>query len=169
MNSSKGANFQIVFFSSIQQFKEISAAAEILGDADKRKVYDQHGLEGLEGGGGGGESAEDLFSMFFGGGGGRGGGRRGPQKGEDIVHTIKVSLENMYNGKTVRLAISRNKPCEECEGIHTLHTIAIHTIYTIYTRYTIHTIHIIYTIHTNTLYYTIFRTGWQARCREGMQ
>lgn len=101
----------------IEKFKEISAAAEILGDADKRKTYDQYGLEGLEGGGGGGESADDLFSMFFGGAGGGGRGRpRGPQKGEDIVHTIKVSLEDMYTGKTVRLAISRSKPCQECEG-----------------------------------------------------
>jgi DnaJ family protein A protein 2 len=36
--------------------------------------------------------------------------------GEDIVHTIKASLEDMYNGKTVRLAISRNKPCIDCNG-----------------------------------------------------
>jgi len=54
--------------------------------------------------------------MFFGGGGGGGRGRRGPQKGEDIVHSIKASLEDLYNGKTVRLAISRNKPCPDCEG-----------------------------------------------------
>lgn len=73
-------------------------------------------MEGLEGQGGGeGHSADDIFSMFFGGGGG-GSGRRGPQKGEDIVHSIKASLEDMYNGKTVRLAISRNKPCPDCEG-----------------------------------------------------
>lgn len=46
------------------------------------------------------------------------GGRRsrGPQKGEDIVHAIKVSLEDVYNGKTVKLAIARNKPCGDCEG-----------------------------------------------------
>jgi len=101
----------------IEKFKEISAAAEILCDADKRKTYDESGMEGLEGGGGDGQSPEDIFSMFFGGGGGgRGGGRRGPQKGEDIVHSIKASLEDLYNGKTVRLAISRNKPCPDCEG-----------------------------------------------------
>ena len=74
-------------------------------------------MEGLEGGGGGGgHSAEDIFSMFFGGEGGRGSGKRGPPKGEDIVHTIKASLEDLYNGKTVKLAISRNKPCPDCEG-----------------------------------------------------
>jgi len=32
------------------------------------------------------------------------------------VHAIKVSLEDLYNGKTVKLAIARNKPCGDCEG-----------------------------------------------------
>ena len=87
-------------------------------DPEKRQLYDQYGKDGVDngGGGGGGHSPEDIFSMFFGGGGGGGRGRGGPQKGEDIVHSIKVSLEDLYNGKTVRLAISRNKPCGDCEG-----------------------------------------------------
>jgi DnaJ homolog subfamily A member 2 len=55
--------------------------------------------------------------MFFGGGGGGRSRRSGPQKGEDIVHTVKASLEDLYNGKTVRLAISRNKPCTDCKGL----------------------------------------------------
>lgn len=63
--------------------------------------------------GGEGHSADDIFSMFFGGGKGR---KSGPQKGEDIVHSVKASLEDLYNGKTVKLAISRNKPCSDCEG-----------------------------------------------------
>ena len=83
-------------------------------DPEKRQIYDQAGKEGLEDGGGGGGGAEDMFAQMF--GGGRGGGRRGPQKGEDIKHPIKVSLEDLYNGKTVRLAISRNKPCGDCGG-----------------------------------------------------
>jgi len=100
----------------VEKFKEISMAAEILMDSEKRSVYDRYGLEGLEqGGGGGGGNAEDIFSMFFGGGGGRR-GPQGPQKGEDIVHPIKASLEDLYNGKTTRLAINRNKLCEDCEG-----------------------------------------------------
>jgi len=100
----------------VEKFKEISSAAEVLLDPQKRQIYDQHGKEGLEGQGGGeGHSPEDIFSMFFGGQGGSS-KRRGPQKGEDIVHTVKASLEDMYNGKTVRLAIQRNKPCPDCEG-----------------------------------------------------
>ena len=98
------------------QFKEISSAAEILCDPQKRAQYDKYGLEGLEGQGGDGHSAEDIFSMFFGGGGGRRRGPQGPQKGEDIVHPIKASLDDLYNGKTTRLAINRNKLCEDCEG-----------------------------------------------------
>ncbi len=59
-------------------FKKMSAAWDVLQDDEKRKIYDERGLEGLEGGGGGG-GAEDIFSMFFGGGGRR---RRsqGPRK-----------------------------------------------------------------------------------------
>mmetsp|Transcript_12094 Transcript_12094/g.19684 ORF Transcript_12094/g.19684 Transcript_12094/m.19684 type:complete len:428 (-) Transcript_12094:397-1680(-) len=99
----------------VDKFKEMSAAAEILMDEEKRKVYDEYGLEGLEeGGGGGGGGMDDILSMFMGGGGRR--GPRGPQKGEDIVHPIKASLEDLYNGKTTRLAINRNKKCGECEG-----------------------------------------------------
>jgi DnaJ family protein A protein 2 len=52
--------------------------------------------------------------MFF--GGGRRRGPQGPQRGEDITHPIKASLEDLYNGKTTRLAINRNKLCEECQG-----------------------------------------------------
>ena len=44
------------------------AAYEVLTDAEKRKVYDRYGEEGLKqmgngGGGGGGGSAQDIFSQ----------------------------------------------------------------------------------------------------------
>ena len=43
-------------------------------------------------------------------------GSLGLTRGEDIFHTIKVSLEDLYNGKTVNLPITRKKPCSDCEG-----------------------------------------------------
>ena len=106
------------------KFKEISAAYEILSDAEKRAKYDKFGLEGLENdGGGGGGGHDDLFNMFFGGGGGSGRGRSaGPRRGDDVNHPLKVSLEDLYNGKVVKLAISRqvivgeSKMCSTCDG-----------------------------------------------------
>lgn len=104
------------------KFKEISAAYEILSDPEKRKQYDEYGLEGVDDEGGAQQRGEDLFSMFF-GGGGRGGARsRGPRKGPSVNHPIKVSLEDLYNGKTVKLAVNRKviigdaKECERCDG-----------------------------------------------------
>lgn len=101
------------------KFKEISHAYEVLSDSGKRELYDQYGEEGLSGDGPGGATAEDLFSHIFGGAFGGGGGRRqptGPRKGKDMTHTLKVSLEDLYKGKTAKLAVQRNIICSKCDG-----------------------------------------------------
>ena len=43
---------------------------------------------------------------MFGGFGG-GGGRQGPQQTEDIMHQIAVSLEDLYNGVSKKLRITK--------------------------------------------------------------
>lgn len=102
------------------KFKEISAAYEILSDDDKRAQYDKYGLEGVSGDDVGAAGGEDLFSMFF--GGGRGSRRAGPRKGPSVNHPLKVSLEDLYNGKTVKLAVNRKiiqgtpAECTACKG-----------------------------------------------------
>ncbi|RKP11599.1 DnaJ domain-containing protein, partial [Piptocephalis cylindrospora] len=110
------------------KFKEISHAYEVLSDSQKREVYDRFGEAGLsgEGGmGGGGVSPEDLFAQLFGGGGGGffgGGGpggssrHSGPRKGKDVGHGLKVTLEDLYKGKTSKLALQRNIICKKCDG-----------------------------------------------------
>jgi DnaJ family protein A protein 2 len=104
------------------KFKEIAAAYEILSDPEKRKNYDQYGLEGVDTDEGAAARGEDLFSMFFGGGGRRSARSSGPRKGPAVNHPIKVSLEDLYNGKTVKLAVNRKvivgevQTCDKCNG-----------------------------------------------------
>jgi len=102
------------------KFKEISAAYEILSDDDKRAQYDKYGLDGVSGDDVGAAGGEDLFSMFF--GGGRSRRSAGPRKGPSVNHPLKVSLEDLYNGKTVKLAVNRKviqgtpTECTKCNG-----------------------------------------------------
>ena len=104
----------------VEEFKKIQAAYEVLSDPEKREKYDKYGLEGLEEGGGGAEGM-DIFDLFF-GGGRRRARQQGRRKAEDTVHPLKVSLEDLYNGKTAKLAITRNvmkgepKQCGVCKG-----------------------------------------------------
>ncbi|MCI20945.1 DnaJ, partial [Trifolium medium] len=71
--------------------------------------------EGMGGGGGGGHDPFDIFSSFFGGGGSSRGGRR-QRRGEDVVHPLKVSLEDLYLGTSKKLSLSRNVLCSKCSG-----------------------------------------------------
>lgn len=104
------------------KFKEISHAYEVLSDPKRRDIYDRFGEEGLQGGGMGADpmSAEDLFASFFGGGGGffGGGGRgpSGPRRGKDMMHQLRVSLEDLYKGKVSKLALQKDVVCSACEG-----------------------------------------------------
>lgn len=60
----------------------------------------------------------DIFEMF-GGGGGRGRGPQGPRRGENVVHRLKVSLEELYRGATRKLSLQRNVKCSPCSGVGT--------------------------------------------------
>ncbi|KAF8582209.1 hypothetical protein K439DRAFT_1413545 [Ramaria rubella] len=106
-------------------FKEVTHAYEILSDSQKRSIYDSRGEAGLsEQGGMGGMDPQDLFSQLFGGGGGGlfggfggGGGRSaGPRRGKDLVHRVNVTLEDLYKGKTTKLALTRHVICAKCNG-----------------------------------------------------
>lgn len=107
-----------------EKFQEISHAYEVLSDAEKREIYNQYGEEGLKEGGGAGYTAEDIFSQFFGGGFFGGGGGGGPRRagrpqqrrGEDLQHPLKVTLEDLYKGKTTKLSLQKSVLCADCNG-----------------------------------------------------
>ncbi|KAH0894144.1 hypothetical protein HID58_056573 [Brassica napus] len=106
-------------------FKELAQAYEVLSDPEKREIYDQYGEDALKegmGGGDGGHDPSDIFSSLFGGGGGHpfeGSNSRGrrQRRGEDVVHPLKVSLEDFYLGTTKKLSLSRKALCSNCNGL----------------------------------------------------
>jgi len=98
-------------------FKEIQQAHDILSDERKREIYDQGGMEAIEEGGGGG-GPQDIFDVL-GGRGRRGGGGSRVKKGENMVHPLKVTLEQIMKGsaRTLRLTrkvIDKQKGVEQC-------------------------------------------------------
>lgn len=103
-------------------FKDIQKAKEILTDEHKRQLYDQGGEEAVDQGGGGGGGA-DIFDVL-GGRGRRGGRPQGAKKGENMVHPLKVTLEQIYKGSARTLRLTRKvidkqkgvEQCSECGG-----------------------------------------------------
>ncbi len=106
-------------------FKEATEAYSVLSDAEKRGVYDRFGHAGVEGRGGFDFSNagmgdilshfQDLFSDFFGGFGG-GQGRRAPERGQDVLVGVTLSLREAMQGTKHEVAVHGSAPCESCNG-----------------------------------------------------
>uniref|UniRef100_A0A2K5RW57 J domain-containing protein n=1 Tax=Cebus imitator TaxID=2715852 RepID=A0A2K5RW57_CEBIM len=107
-----------------EKFKQISQAYEVLSDAKKRELYDKGGEQAIkEGGAGGGfGSPMDIFDMFFGGGG----RMQRERRGKNVVHQLSVTLEDLYNGATRKLALQKNVICDKCEGMKDGQKITFH-------------------------------------------
>jgi molecular chaperone DnaJ len=116
-----------------ERFKEISAAYDVIGDADKRARYDEVremaasgvGAGGFPGGGwsggpGGGsvrfEDLGDLGDLFGGLFGGAGGRARQAARGADLETEVTVSFDDAMSGTTVPVRIQGPAPCETCHG-----------------------------------------------------
>src|SRR5580693_4234444 len=108
---------------SEERFKEISAAYDVLGDADKRKEYDEVRSHGPIGGGfgapGGGtfrmEDMGDLFGGLFGGGRTRT-TQRGPQRGADMEAQLHLSFQDAVHGVTTSVNVPQEVRCSNCRG-----------------------------------------------------
>ncbi|XP_052194453.1 dnaJ protein homolog 2-like isoform X2 [Diospyros lotus] len=103
-----------------EKFKELAQAYDVLNDPEKREIYDQYGEDALKEGMGGGDASNtpfDIFEQLFGGAFGGGSSSRSRKKrGEDVVHSLQVSLEDLYNGATKKHSVSRNILCQKCKG-----------------------------------------------------
>lgn len=102
---------------------------EILSETQTREAYDEHGMAGVEGRGGSGGprgmDAADLFAEFFEnstpgmfgfnfGPGANGSSRR--RKGQEDVIPYDVTLEDLYNGKAVKMNMEKEVVCGVCKG-----------------------------------------------------
>ena len=109
------------------RFKEISAAYEILGNAEKRKQYDTYGesmfQNGGTGSGGFGGFTDDIFGDIFDIFGGGFGGfsssasqSKRPMYGEDVRYNLTIDLEDVLNGTQREIEIERVEECSHCHG-----------------------------------------------------
>lgn len=89
-----------------EKFKAAAEAYEVLSDPEQRATYDRFGHEGLRSGGFPGgtgfASVEDIFQAVFGGAFGFE-VRRGPIRGQDLVHSIEISALQAMLGTSVTI------------------------------------------------------------------
>ncbi len=127
------------------RFKAVAEAYDVVGDAEKRKQYDdlragvggfgpftngQGGAGGappfdfndLFGGGSGRRQGaggfSDVFGGMFGGGAGARGGRTTsqPRRGADIETEATIGFAESIDGVTVSLRLTSDAPCPDCSG-----------------------------------------------------
>jgi len=59
---------------------------------------------------------DDILGQMFGMGGRRGGAAAGPKKGKPVMHPMKLTLEEIFNGKQTKIAVNRERICGKCDG-----------------------------------------------------
>jgi len=110
-----------------EKFKEVSEAYDVLGDADRRKEYDELRKYGPgpsfgRSGGGGGPGfnfnptdLSDLLGDLL-GGNRRTGPGTGPRKGDDLEAELNLGFDEAVNGVTTTVHLSSDAACSTCSG-----------------------------------------------------
>jgi len=110
-----------------EKFKEVNEAYSVLGDADKRKRYDNGemdmgGGQGYNPFGSGGFTAsgfDDIFDMFsdaFGFGGGSARRTTRSSGGSDITYTVELTFMESILGCKKPINFTRAEKCPDCGG-----------------------------------------------------
>lgn len=109
-----------------EKFKEAAEAYSVLGDPEKRRIYDTYGHSGLRGeqftdfdifSSSIFQEFEDILGNFF--------GfdffsprrsKRGPKPGADIWLEVEISLEDAFIGVEKEIEVYRDEICSVCNG-----------------------------------------------------
>lgn len=114
-------------------FRKLTEVYDVLKDPEERRMYDQYGPDAAKAGAGTrraqpfppGFSVEEVFGSMFGGFGGfqqhahtGAASANAPRtkKAKQIRHTVLLSMEHLYAGKKLRIAVQRAIICTSCVG-----------------------------------------------------
>jgi len=88
----------------MDRYREIQKAYDVLSVPDKRKLYDAYGERGIQPGRM--PTHKPQFKSA----------ERPKERSKDVVHPLKVSLDEMYDGIEKKLSLNRRRLCVKCNG-----------------------------------------------------